>query len=172
MPSRNDRSAHGVLRKVRIGVFMEESNWIGAVRTLSFFLIVGVALVVSVFIPTIASRAEQDEQVQVIEVTAKKYTFNPSPIRVKQGTRVRLRFTAIDKDHGFKVNPYPDGADAGSPPGLVFAPHDDCVTLAKGNLTEVDFVARATGTYSFKCCNFCGLGHGGMKDQIIVEAVN
>jgi plastocyanin len=130
---------------VRILVFMEKSNCIAATRTLSFFLLVGVAVAASVFCPTIASRADQDEQVQVIEVTAKKYVFNPSPIRVKQGARVRLRFTALDKDHGFKVNPYPDGADAGSPPGLVFAPHDDCVTLAKGNLTEVDFVARSNG---------------------------
>src|ERR1700730_14759008 len=159
----------GVLRKMRIRVFMEELNCIAAMRTLSFFLLVGAALAVSVFCPTIASRADQDEQVQVIEVTAKKYVFNPSPIRVKQGTRVRLRFTALDKDHGFKVNPYADGGDAGSPPGLVFAPHDDCVTLVKGNPTEVEFVAQATGTYSFKCCNFCGLGHGGMKGQIIVE---
>ena len=159
----------GVLRKVRIRVFMEQSSSIAAMRTLSFFLLVGAALAVSVFCPTIASRADQDEQVQVIDVTAKKYVFDPSPIRVKQSTRVRLRFTAFDKDHGFKVNPYADGADAGSPPGLVFAPHDDCVILVKGNPTEVEFVAQTAGTYSFKCCNFCGLGYGGMKGQIIVE---
>jgi heme/copper-type cytochrome/quinol oxidase subunit 2 len=141
-----------------------------AMRTVSFFLLVGAALAVSVFSPTMASRAGQDEQVQVIEVTTKKYVFNPSPIRVKQGTRVRLRFTALDKDHGFQVNPYADGADAGSAPGLVFAPHDDCVTLVKGTPTEVEFVAQTAGTYSFKCCNFCGLGHKGMKGQIIVES--
>jgi len=56
----------GVLRKVRIRAFMEESNCIATVRTLSFFLLVGVAAAVSVFCPTIASRADQDEQVQVL----------------------------------------------------------------------------------------------------------
>jgi heme/copper-type cytochrome/quinol oxidase subunit 2 len=30
-------------------------------------------------------------------------------------------------------------------------------------------VARAPGTYSFHCCNRCGVGHGGMKGQLIVE---
>jgi len=87
---------------VRIRVFMEQSSSIAAMRTLSFFLLVGAALAVSVFCPTIASRADQDEQVQVIDVTAKIYVFDPSPIRVKQSTRARLRFTALDKDLGFK----------------------------------------------------------------------
>ena len=32
----------------------------------------------------------------------------------------------------------------------------------------IEFVAQSLGTYSFKCCHTCGLGHKGMKGQIIV----
>jgi heme/copper-type cytochrome/quinol oxidase subunit 2 len=55
--------------------------------------------------------------VQVIEVTAKKYEYSASPIRVKLGAPVELRFASLDKTHGFKINPYPDGSDTKGEPG-------------------------------------------------------
>jgi plastocyanin len=59
------------------------------------------------------------EGLQVIEVTAKKYEFNPPPIRVKQGTRVQLKITATDHVHGFRVTEFPDGANTKEKAGLV-----------------------------------------------------
>jgi hypothetical protein len=44
-------------------------------------------------------------------VTAKKYEFNPSPIRVKQGKKVQLKITATDHVHGFRIELFPDGSD-------------------------------------------------------------
>jgi cytochrome c oxidase subunit 2 len=115
------------------------------------------------------NRPQSDQSVQVIEVSAKKYEYSPSPIRVKLGTPVELKFTSLDKTHGFKINLYRDGADAKGEPGLVFSSKEDCFKLEKGTPTLVQFTARAPGTYSFHCCNRCGLGHGGMKGQIVVE---
>jgi len=112
-------------------------------------------------------QGEQD--IQVIEMSAKKYEFSPSPIRIKQGAKVRLRITALDRTHGFKINLNPDGSDQKSNPGLIFSSNEDCFKLEKGVPTVVQFVARTPGTYSFHCCNRCGLGHGGMKGQLIVE---
>jgi len=117
-----------------------------------------------------SSHAPQaDQNVQTIEVTAKKYDFTPSPIRVKQGATVRLKITATDRAHGFKIDEYPDGAKTKGDPGLVFTTKQECVKLEKNEPATVEFVARTPGTYTFKCCVHCGFGHGHMKGQLIVE---
>jgi plastocyanin len=43
------------------------------------------------------------EGAQINEATVKKYEFNPSPIRVKPGTRVQLKITATDHAHNFAM---------------------------------------------------------------------
>jgi cytochrome c oxidase subunit 2 len=114
--------------------------------------------------------SEAAQEVQVIEMTAKKYEYSPSPLRVKRGAKVQLRITALDRTHGFKINLSPDGSDKKSDLGLIFSSHnDDCFMLEKGVPTAVEFVARTPGNYSFHCCNRCGIGHGGMKGQMVVE---
>ena len=113
-------------------------------------------------------RAE-DQKVQVIELTAKKYEYPGSPVHVKAGTKVQLKITATDHDHGFKIYSTPDGVDSNGPAGLVFASPQECWQLKKGETTTIEFLAQAPGTYTFKCCHRCGLGHGGMKGLIIVE---
>jgi len=52
----------------------------------------------------------QTQDVQVVEITAKKYEYSSAPVRVKSGTKVRLKITATDHDHGFKILAVPDGA--------------------------------------------------------------
>jgi heme/copper-type cytochrome/quinol oxidase subunit 2 len=106
------------------------------------------------------------EGTQVINVTAKKYEFDPSPIRVKQGTRVQLKITASDHVHGFKISDVPD---KGGEPGLVFDSRSDCVRIEEGKTETVEFLAKTPGTYSFRCCVHCGWHHRGMKGQLIVE---
>jgi heme/copper-type cytochrome/quinol oxidase subunit 2 len=107
--------------------------------------------------------------VQVIEITAKKYEYSNSPVHVKLGTKVQLKITAIDHDHGFKISSAPDGASSGEKAGLVFTSEQECWQLKKGETTMIEFVAQTPGTYSFRCCHTCGLGHRGMKGQIVVE---
>jgi heme/copper-type cytochrome/quinol oxidase subunit 2 len=118
---------------------------------------------------TPASLSQSEQSAQVIEVTVKKYEYSPSPIRVKVGTPVQLKFNSLDKTHGFKIRLYPDGVEAKGEPGLVFSSNEDCFKLEKGTPTVLQFIPRTPGTYSFHCCNRCGLGHSGMKGQLLVE---
>src|SRR5215469_1343075 len=129
------------------------------------------ALVWVIFVPVFRSTlaSAQNQQIQVVELTAKKYEYSQSAVHVKAGTKVQFKITATDHDHGFKISPVPDGAASGSKPGLVFASPQDCWELKKGQTTVIEFLAQTPGTYSFRCCHFCGMGHKGMKSQLIVE---
>jgi len=108
-------------------------------------------------------------QVKVIEMTAKKYAYTPSEIRVKKGTRVQLKIRATDRTHGFKIALYSEGAGESGGPGLKFDPQQDNFKLAKNEERVIEFVAERAGSYPFKCSVFCGLGHSGMKGLLIVE---
>jgi cytochrome c oxidase subunit II len=137
-------------------------------RTTWLFLLGG--LTVTAGFARLLNTSQADQEGQVIEMSAKKYEYSPSPIRVKRGTKVQLRITALDRTHGIKINLSPDGSDQKNDSGLIFSSNnDDCFKLEKGIPTVVQFVARTPGTYSFHCCNRCGIGHGGMKGQIVVE---
>ena len=118
---------------------------------------------------TAQTQAAQSSNVQVIDMTAKKYVFNPSPIHVKKGTKVQLRITSTDHTHGFKINLYPDGGNTKGAPGLVFTDAQDCWKLPKGQTVTIEFTASTPGHYPFKCCKFCGFGHMGMKGELIVD---
>jgi heme/copper-type cytochrome/quinol oxidase subunit 2 len=107
--------------------------------------------------------------VQVIEVTAKKYVFEPSPIHVKAGTRVQLKITATDHAHGFQLERVPQGADKKGAPGLVFSSGPECYKIEKHQIAQVEFLAQAPGTYRFKCCVDCGFHHRSMKGELIVD---
>ena len=109
------------------------------------------------------------EGVQSIDVTAKKYEFDPGTIRVKQGTRVQLKITATDHVHGFAISEMPEGLETQGKPGLVFASPQHCARVEEGKSVTVEFVAQTPGTYAIRCCVHCGWRHKSMKGQLIVE---
>jgi heme/copper-type cytochrome/quinol oxidase subunit 2 len=111
----------------------------------------------------------QNQDVLFIEITAKKYEYSISPVHVKIGTKFQLKITATDHDHGFKIAAVPDGALPNGAAGLIFTSAQDCWQLKKGETTTIEFLAQTPGTYTFRCCHTCGLGHRGMKGQIVVD---
>ena len=139
-------------------------------KSISFYIVRALVLLGLVAFCLQGDRiSAQNQNVQVIEVTAKKYEYSPEPIHVKRGTRVQLRIIAIDHDHGFKIAAFPDGSAQGGTPGLVFAVAEDCWQLKKREPTTIEFLAQTTGTYTFKCCHICGPGHRGMKGELVVD---
>ena len=116
-----------------------------------------------------SATAAQDQDVKVIEMSAKKYEFSGSPLHIKKGTKVQLKVTSTDREHGVKLSVIADGAPSNSAPGLIVTSLQECVKVKKGETQTIEFVARTPGTYSFKCCVDCGIGHHHMKGQIIVD---
>jgi cytochrome c oxidase subunit 2 len=87
-----------------------------------------------------------------VKITAVKYDFDPNLVRAKKGEHVKLVITALDRDHGFKLEAF----------------HVD-QRLPKGVAVTVEFVADQSGTFLFQCSVFCGMGHKKMKGQLIVD---
>ena len=131
------------------------------------FIVSAALLALGTFLWLPESTRANNQDLQVIEVTAKKYEYSTSPVHVKVGTKVQLKITAIDHDHGFKIGSAPDGASSSDKAGLIFTSDQECWQLKKGETTTVEFLPQTPGTYSFKCCHTCGLGHKGMKGQML-----
>jgi cytochrome c oxidase subunit 2 len=86
-----------------------------------------------------------------IQMTAKKYEFNPSVITVKKGEHVKLVITATDHEHGFKLEDFKIDQH-----------------LMKGEPTTVEFTADRVGEFQFQCSHICGFGHHKMKGKLVV----
>jgi cytochrome c oxidase subunit II len=91
---------------------------------------------------------------KVINITAERFTFSPSKIKVKQGSLVELVLASDDTDHGFRIPSA--GIDVAIP------------QQGRGE-ARVRFVAREKGTFAFECSRPCGAGHNLMRGTIIVE---
>lgn len=101
-----------------------------------------------------SKEAVQEPPVHEIRMTAKKYEYSPSEIRVKQGERVRLLITALDRKHGFAIKDLNIKTE-----------------LEKGKETVVEFTADRPGEYKFKCSVRCGWRHRWMNGKLVVEPV-
>ena len=91
--------------------------------------------------------------VKEIALKAEKYKFTPNKIDIPLNTTVKFMITADDRDHGFEI----EGVK------------DSCIKIEKGQTKTVEYKATKAGEFKFKCCDFCGLGHGGMKGTFTVK---
>ena len=87
-----------------------------------------------------------------IQVTLRKYDFSPGALRVKKGEQVKLIMTAVDHDHGFKLDEFNINQK-----------------VPKGTTIVVEFTADKAGTFQFRCSSVCGIGHRGMKGTLLVD---
>ena len=110
-----------------------------------------------------------DTTLKTIEVSAKKYEFTPSEIHVKAGEHVRLIVHSVDEPHGIKLTLYPEGSKDKTIVGLQFNRPEDNGKVEKNADQVLDFIAEKPGTYEFQCAKVCGMHHGKMKGQVIVE---
>ena len=97
--------------------------------------------------------ADKPGQERVVKITAKKFEYSPSEIKIKAGVPVVFEFTSLDRVHGFTV---PDLGNIR-------------ITIEPGKVNRITILAPKAGTYEFHCDLFCGDGHEGMIGKIIAE---
>jgi len=119
-------------------------------------MLIGLAILSAASARTVAQVAKDAgagmQAVHEIQVTLRKYEFNPGSLRVKKGERVKLVMTAADHDHGFKLDDFNINQK-----------------IPKETTVVVEFTADKAGTFQFRCSNVCGIGHRGMKGTLVVE---
>lgn len=85
-------------------------------------------------------------------IIARKFEFEPSTIKVRQGDFVRFRVTSTDVDHGIAIDEY----------GIN-------VKVPEGETKIVEFTADKKGEFTYRCSVFCGSGHERMTGLLIVD---
>jgi cytochrome c oxidase subunit 2 len=111
---------------------------------------------VAVFILCLAAyerpAIQAQEQPQVIEIHAKRFSFTPAEITITKGETVTLALTSDDVTHGLVI---PDlGVNA---------------TIPKGKVTKVVVTPQQAGTFKGQCGHFCGVGHASMVFSVQVK---
>jgi cytochrome c oxidase subunit 2 len=108
------------------------------------------------FLLTLAGVAPSGERKpdKVVAITAERFTFSPSRIKVKQGALVEFVLTSDDTDHGFRI-----------PSANI----EVAIPQQGRGEARVRFVAREKGTFAFECSRPCGAGHNLMRGTIVVE---
>jgi cytochrome c oxidase subunit II len=96
-------------------------------------------------------RAFADSEGVTINITAKKFEYQPRNITVKKGIPVTLVFMSLDKRHGFNCQSLKIRAD-----------------IDPGSTSKISFIPDKMGTFPFRCDRFCGWGHEDMTGTITV----
>ena len=118
-------------------------------RSMARLIAGALVLATTVFVP--GTNAAQDTR--VVEITAERFTFTPSEIRVKAGTRLEIRLRSDDTAHGFRII----GTDV----------NVELPKRGRGVATVV--FEPQPGRYTFECSQLCGAGHEFMRGVIIAE---
>ena len=121
-------------------------------RLLALTTVVAVVLADRAALPA-GVLAQEGQETRTIPIAAERFTFTPSEIRVKAGTRLEIRLESDDTAHGFHIV----GTDVDI----------ELPKRGRGPAT-VTFQPQA-GRYTFECSRVCGAGHEFMRGVIIAE---
>ncbi len=91
---------------------------------------------------------------KTIRVSAERFAFTPSEIRVEQGTVVEFHLTSEDTDHGFRIL----GTEV-----------DVQIPKRRRGETVVTYTADTAGRFIIECSRPCGAGHTAMRAILVVK---
>lgn len=107
------------------------------------FVVVALAVVIGTLLSVPIVTAQDNPR--TIEVTAKRFAYEPSEITVKKGVPVVLVIKSVDVAHGLR-----------------FRELNLDTKINKGGTAELRFIPEKTGDFVGHCSVFCGSGHGSM----------
>lgn len=112
-------------------------------------LVLLTAVLVTAGLSSLMARAQAAPQ--RIEITAKRFQFEPGEITLKNGQPVVLVLKSADVGHGIRIREL--NVD---------------LKVGKGGSAEVQFTPDKTGDFVGHCSVFCGSGHGSMAFKVHV----
>ena len=104
---------------------------------------------------TIVGPAAQTTEPRIIEITARRFAFEPSEVNATVGERLQLVVRSADGVHGLEIKKLKIKKEV--PRG--------------GEPVTIDFTATTEGSFPIICSEYCGTGHGDMSGMLIVRSV-
>jgi cytochrome c oxidase subunit 2 len=112
------------------------------------------AVAVAAFAIVDARPSAQTTEPRVIEVTARRFAFEPAEIQAAVGERLQLVVRSADGVHGVEIKKFKVKKEI--PRG--------------GTTVAIDFTAAEAGRFPILCSEYCGDGHEQMKGMLVVSA--
>ena len=97
----------------------------------------------------------QTAEPRVIEITARRFAFEPSAIEATVGEKLQLVVRSADGVHGLEIKKFKVKKEI--PRG--------------GEPVTIDFTATTEGNFPILCSEYCGNGHDDMSGMLIVRSV-
>jgi cytochrome c oxidase subunit 2 len=116
-------------------------------KSMRMFLLFGV------LIGTLASTAMAWAQAapRTIDITVKRFSYDPGEITLKKGQPVVLVLKSEDVAHGLRIRDF-----------------DINLKVKAGGTAEARFTPEKAGDFIGRCSVFCGSGHGGLMLKLHV----
>jgi cytochrome c oxidase subunit 2 len=97
----------------------------------------------------------QTTEPRIIEITARRFAFEPSEVNATVGERLQLVVRSADGVHGLEIKKLNIKKEV--PRG--------------GEPVTIDFTATTEGRFPIICSEYCGNGHNDMSGMLIVRSV-
>ena len=123
----------------------------GSIRLFALAVLTGVVVTEGAASRAAGENAAVAQDAKIIEISAERFAFTPSEIRVKAGTRLEIRLQSDDTAHGFHIV----GTDV------------DVELPKRGRGVATATFQPQAGRYTFECSRVCGAGHEFMRGVII-----
>ena len=114
------------------------------------------AVAATVFVSADIRPSAQTDEPRVIEITARRFAFEPAEVEATVGEHLQLVVRSADGVHGLEIKKLKIKKEV--PRG--------------GEPVTIDFTATTEGTFPILCSEYCGKGHNDMTGMLIVRSVS